>query len=289
MPDFTPSRSDAIREGLIRHAAASLHGRTTVGSRSESAPAPATIDADAPTSRPARRPHGMQWAAAALALILVGGVVGLTATAALNAGAPTAGTPTPSDPSRSQPTTASTRSPSAPATPPPTPAPSSSSIDPLLITAEGIGPYLLGGSFADAREMLGLPGPEELDPSFEDRCPWFASAGDLSPLMTYVIAETVIRDGVTTGTDVIGRVAVQDGGTGEVPLPRTEEGVGLRSTEADVRTAYPDAAEEETMHSDSALRVTEGDTSIVFEFRDGLAYMVTVLPSTEEIPAEYCA
>lgn len=31
------------------------------------------------------------------------------------------------------------------------------------------------------------------------------------------------------------------------------------------------------------------DTSIIFEFRDGLAYMVTVLPATEEIPPEHCA
>ncbi|WP_139230854.1 hypothetical protein [Microbacterium sp. cf046] len=218
----------------------------------------------------------------------MGGVVGLTATAALNAGSPTASTPAPSDSPSTQPTTTPTRSPSASASP--TPAPSEqSTIDPLLISAKGIGPYLLGGSFADAREMLGLPAPHELDPSFEDRCPWFASAGDLNPLMTYVIAQTGIRDGVTTGTDVIGSVQVQDGGTGEGPLPHTEAGVGLRSTEKDVRAAYPNATEEKTLFSDSALRVTEGDTSIIFEFRDGLAYMVTVLPATEEIPPEYCA
>lgn len=286
MPDFTPSRSDAIREELIRHAAASLHGRATVGSTSASAPT--AIHADPSTPRPARRPRGMQWAAATLALILVGGVVGLTATAALNAGTPTASTPTPSETSTTQPTTTPTPSPSTSASP--TPAPSEpSTIDPLLISAKGIGPYLLGGSYANAREMLGVPGPEERDPSFEDRCPWFASAGDLNPLMTYVIAQTVSQGGVTTGTDVIGSVGVQDGGTGDGPLPHTAEGVGLRSTEADVRTAYPDATVEETLFSDSALRVTMGDTSIIFEFRDGLAYMVTVLPATEEIPPEYCA
>lgn len=106
MPDFTPSRSDAIREELIRHAAASLHGRATVGSTSASAPT--AIHADPSAPRPARRPQGMRWAAATLALILVGGVVGLTATAALNAGTPTASTPTPSETSTTQPTTTPT-------------------------------------------------------------------------------------------------------------------------------------------------------------------------------------
>ncbi|HWI32318.1 MAG TPA: hypothetical protein VNT50_12590, partial [Microbacterium sp.] len=102
------------------------------------------------------------------------------------------------------------------------------SLDPLLITTEGIGPYRLGGSFALALETLGraerVPGEGE-EP---DRCPWFASGGSLEPLMTYVIADVIIENGASVATDVIGAVAVQDGGTGAGALPYTEAGVGLR-------------------------------------------------------------
>ncbi|MDQ7880048.1 hypothetical protein Q9R08_18810 [Microbacterium sp. QXD-8] len=171
---------------------------------------------------------------------------------------------------------------------PPTPSPSSKS-DPALISARGIGPYILGGSFAEALELLGVAEERSLPAEgFEDRCPWFASATGLDSLMTYVIADVVQESGVSAATDVIHSVSVQDGGAAGMLLPLTDAGVGLRSSEEDVRAVYPDAATEDALNADSALRVTEGRGAIVFEFRDGVAYFITVLPASEPLPAEYC-
>lgn len=84
MPVFTPERADAIRAELITQAAADLHGTRS------SVPSSSLGDA-----RPVRTPRGhrMQWAAAAIALVLVGGIAGAAITSALNAGGRT--TPNP--------------------------------------------------------------------------------------------------------------------------------------------------------------------------------------------------
>lgn len=54
-----------------------------------------------------------------------------------------------------------------------------------------------------------------------------------------------------------------------------------------MRAAYPDATEETSFASDSAIRVTDGDGSILFEFRGGLAFEITVL-ADEPAPIEFC-
>ncbi|MFG6474917.1 hypothetical protein ACFXP7_00850 [Microbacterium sp. P06] len=103
--------------------------------------------------------------------------------------------------------------------------------------------------------------------------------------MTYLIAETA---DYVTATDVIVSVAVQGNGTAE-RSPQTDAGVGLGSSEGEVLAAHPEAEPEDVLYADSALRVTDGDGSMVFQFRSGVVYMITVLPASEPVPAEYCA
>jgi hypothetical protein len=179
----------------------------------------------------------------------------------------------PSDP----PTASAAPSPSDPAPASPT---ASEPAQTVGLSTDGIGPYLLGGSFEDARLRLGVPDA----PAGEDRCPWFASAGDPQTLMTYVIAGT--PDGVTADDEIIS-VSIQGDGSAS-DSPTTAEGVGLGSSEADVAAAYPDATADDVLNSDSALRVTEGSNAMVFQFRDGAVHLVTVLPASEPVPAEYC-
>lgn len=178
-------------------------------------------------------------------------------------------------------TSAPTHVSASPSISPPPTASSSPTPDAPLITTEGIGAYRLGGSFTEAKDLLGVPGPEEGE---ADRCPWFASVSAPNTWITYLIADTV--DGVTA-SDVIASVAIQGDGTAE-GSPRTHAGVGLGSSEDEVLAAYPDAAPDQVLHADSALRVTDGDNSMVFEFRSGLVYIITVLSASEPVPAEYC-
>ena len=70
--------------------------------------------------------------------------------------------------------------------------------------------------------------------------------------------------------------------------PKTASGIGLGSTEAAVRAAYPTAVGVDAADVDFALRYTEGDGSIVFEGRDGVVQAIKVLPANAENPSEYC-
>ena len=170
-------------------------------------------------------------------------------------------------------------------TPPPatfTP-PSQTSTPPVapadLITTTGIGLYQRGASYPDAAAALGGPA----DP---DRCLWVLNArGD--QFWTWVLAET---DGTTAG-DTIDLVAIDDFAMSFAPTtaPRTAAGVGLGSTESEVRAAYPSATEAEPHNVDTALRYTDGDGSIVFAIRQGLVQGVTVLAADAAEPWEYCA
>lgn len=90
MPGFTPTRSDAIRAGLIRHAGQKLHPRRAFEAKETDAPAAGV------RVRPRR--HRPQWIAAAIALVLVGGITAGAVTAAVNGGNQIAAEPTQTTP-----------------------------------------------------------------------------------------------------------------------------------------------------------------------------------------------
>lgn len=201
----------------------------------------------------------------------IGGIIAALLLTAVLSACTTEEGPAPSDP----PTASAVASPSDSVSP--------SASEPAQtagLSADGIGPYVLGGSFEDARARLGVPDSS----AGEDRCPWFVSSGDPQTLMTYVIAG--MPDGVTADDEIIS-VSIQGDGSAD-DSPTTAEGVGLGSSESDVVAAYPDATTDSVLNSESALRVTEGSSAMVFQFRDGAVYLVTVLPASEPVPAEYC-
>jgi hypothetical protein len=71
--------------------------------------------------------------------------------------------------------------------------------------------------------------------------------------------------------------------------PKTASGIGLGSTLAQVKAAYPTAATDQSQPSmDFSLRYTEGGGSIVFSGADDIVRIVTVLAAGDENPSEFC-
>ncbi|MBN9187935.1 MAG: hypothetical protein J0I62_05440 [Microbacterium sp.] len=145
------------------------------------------------------------------------------------------------------------------------------------ITAQSLGGYALGSPLTAAARSLGA---EVAGAS----CPWAFTAR--SAWETWLLADP----DAANPTDTIALIAIDSSGLAVAPTgaPKTASGIGLGSTEAAVRAAYPTAVGVDAVDVDFALRYTEGDGSIVFEGRDGVVQAIKVLPASAENPSEYC-
>lgn len=266
MPEFTPSRSDAIRDGLIRHAAMSLHGRSVVPA--DSAANPPAAGGDLHPSASPRRHRGTQWATAAIALILVGGVIGVTATVALNSGAPVVGaTPSTSATRSATPTPTPTSTPTP--TPPPSPsvdpsqsAPPTQVEDPTdpttwMVSQAGMGPFLIGMPFPDAIILL---------PNARNACDRAYRSADNEFFIARWGAETDDPLDVVTWA--------------RAPGPVTAEGIGIGSSPEEVRAAYPDGLEVQRQ----GTYIQTGN--IYFRIETGVVDEIGV--TSGDIPWEFC-
>jgi hypothetical protein len=108
------------------------------------------------------------------------------------------------------------------------------SVPPL--TADGYGDLRIGMSIADARRVSGQPlDAEALEPEIPGACSeqqYRAADGDQLWLMFE--QDRITR--ITAG--------------GEAPHTRTEQNVGVGSTDAEVRAAYPDVIEQPAKYDD---------------------------------------
>lgn len=213
---------------------------------------------------------------------------------------PTEPEPTPS--ATSQPSQTVTPS-SAPVvgepTPTPTPtAPPYSATDwsTWTISADAVGPATLGspaGADDAALRAAFSPAPPLIDDKgtviYPFGCPntnsriWDGPGGER-------VVEVVA--GGTVGTVVIQQS--QDAAPGQQVGPKTLEGVGLGSTLAEVRGAYPDLVQTRTDAAggtrDTFWAVRSGERYIVFQVGEGSGRVATVFVSgTSEPVADYCS
>jgi len=260
MPDFTPSRSDAIRDALIRRTGSSLHGRAAT--ESMSATAPAAPGDRALAIRRVPRGHGTQWATASVALVLVAGVVAISATAALNTGAPIGAAPTTStmeSPARPTPTPTSTATPPGVPGPSATPAPLDDPADPTtwIVSQSGIGPLRIGMPFPEAVTVL---------PNASNACDHAYRGAD---------TELFIARWGTNADDHLDVVS-----WARAPGPKTAEGIGIGSSPDDVRAAYPSGVEVQRQ----GTYIQTGN--IFFRIETGAVDEIGV--TSGDIPWEYC-
>jgi hypothetical protein len=196
-----------------------------------------------------------QFVAAIVAVVLVGGGVGAVAASALSASRPIVATPTPQT---------AMPSPTPTPTPTSTPTPTTDPSDPntWIVTDDGIGPLVLGMPFADA--IAAVPGALEA-------CTYDAYSAYRSPDQFLWFTGDAGNDG--TALDLV----YWKGTDG----PRTESGIGVGSTLAEVRAAYPDAHTVEYM--DEFLRTG----NFTFTMIDGAVAGINV--STKPyVPVEFC-
>lgn len=143
----------------------------------------------------------------------------------------------------------------------PTPSPTPSAADPAdpstwVVTQEGMGPFRLGASFADASALV---------PNGQSACTG----------VTYGFDNALwVAEGNNTPGTV--QMVLWDGGQGG-PGPVTAEGIGIGSSADEVRAAYPDATEE-------GMYLRTG--AVYFDVETGAVRAIGVTPG--EIPSEFC-
>ncbi|MFF1572617.1 hypothetical protein ACFVWR_07720 [Leifsonia sp. NPDC058292] len=265
-PTFDPGRKDAIRLLVVTTA----------------------------RNNPSRQ--GRKRATLLVVLVLFAlGISGGTVAYALGAGilipAPVA-TETPTAPPVSTPTATPTP------TPTPIPAATGSPVDPSdpstwIIDFDGVGPVTLGSSFDAQRQLL---------PAFTDVTYSICSAAYLDLQAPNELSFLFIRPGdgsdVTAGIAIGSFEATRDSGP---YTPRTMEGIGLGSTEQELKAAYPDIQQTGT-YGDGAITVFYGITDgnggwIVFRVIDGRVNDIQIaneahIPNenrrVQTIPSERC-
>ncbi|PZF30824.1 MULTISPECIES: hypothetical protein [unclassified Curtobacterium] len=186
-------------------------------------------------------------------------------------------------------------------TPTPTPTPtappySATDWSTWTISADAVGPATLGspaGSDDAALRAAFSPAPPLIDDTgtviYPFGCPntnsriWDGPGGER-------VVEVVA--GGTVGTVVIQQG--QDAAPGQQVGPKTLEGVGLGSTLAEVRGAYPDLVQTRTDAAggtrDTFWAVRSGERYIVFQFGEGSDRVATVfVAGTSEPVADYCS
>ncbi|WP_417554095.1 hypothetical protein [Microbacterium sp.] len=157
-------------------------------------------------------------------------------------------------------------------------APKTDPADPATwtVTAQGIGPIELGGSFADAQATL---------PSWtgDEQCTWVDSWTSTDHSQTGLFA----RDHDDSDGDV-NMVAFESLEDTVAPAdgPRTEKGIGLGSTRDEVMAAYPDAASQKPVIADGELlRVgAQGSPAIYFAIREGASMVSAVTVTAMDEP-----
>ncbi len=202
-PDLTPREHDDMRDLVVAGAARMDH----------------------------RRRIRRQVTAAALAVVLVGGVIGGVATvSALSNRGFSAATPTPtsSATSTTSPTPTSGATPTATPTsaPPVAPDPNPAT---WVVSEDAVGPIALGTATADVKTAW---------PSAQHPCAGGYLGGDFSAMTINV------DSGESDVVRWVGVMAAPANAGNLKPLaaPHTASGIGLGSTEAQLRAAYPDLA-----------------------------------------------
>lgn len=251
MPEFTQPRSDAIRDGLIAHAAADLRPLAQAQSG-------ATPHAAPRGHRPSRRSRVARWAAVTASVIIVAGVIGVGIVSAVNRGrVPLGDAVTP--PAQSQtpsPTTTPDTTPEptvASTTPPPDPADPST----WIVSQDGMGPFTIGMPFDEALAVV---------PGMTDGC----------GRAYFLLPDRLILARATLADDAPLMVVQWSRADG----PRTAEGIGIGSTAHEVRTAYPDAEEVEIVHT--YLQVGR----VFFGLAGGVVDSIGV--TSAGVPGEFC-
>ncbi|MBN9155219.1 MAG: hypothetical protein J0J05_14665 [Microbacterium sp.] len=247
-PDLTPREHDDMRDLVVAGAARMDH----------------------------RRRIRRQVTAAALAVVLVGGVIGGVATvSALSNRGFSAATPTPTSSATS--TTTPTPTPTSGATPTATPtsvppvAPDPNNPATWSVSDDAFGPIGLGTAAADVKSVL---------PTAQHPCPGGYLDGDFSAVTIHVDSG---ESGVVRWVGVMAAPA-SAGKLTPLAAPHTASGIGLGSTEAQLRAAYPDLASAAPSRGGTVLMTGH----MYFALNEGVVWELGIAASPDDIRPGAC-
>lgn len=146
-------------------------------------------------------------------------------------------------------------------TPTPTPSPTIEPVDTVdpstwIISADGIGPVTLGQSLDEAATALARSSYTKQDLACDNPGVLLYAATGAPTVVIFVAAGSPTVAGV--------RIADYDSVLPSGASPRTEEGLGLGATVADVQAQYPDAVGEVATGSPNYTHVVGDDVWISF-------------------------
>lgn len=215
-----------------------------------------------------------QVTAAALAVVLVGGVIGGVATvSALSNRGFSAATPTPTSKATSTttPTPTSSATPTATPTSAPPVAPDPNNPATWVVSDDAFGPIGLGAAAADVKSAW---------PSAQHPCAGGYLGGDFSAMTINVDSgksDVVMWVGVMAAPANAGKLT-------PLAAPHTASGIGLGSTEAQLRAAYPDLASAAPSRGGTVL--TTGH--LYFALNEGVVWELGIAASPDDIRPGAC-
>ncbi|MFB2599503.1 hypothetical protein ACEXQE_17050 [Herbiconiux sp. P17] len=179
-------------------------------------------------------------------------------------------------------TVTATPAPTAAPTPTEAPAPDPAAYSPddvgtWVIDYAGIGPFVLDDTLADAQAVV---------PTTVDTCRPGVDTYQIAGLGFTAVSG--IEESDPAAPIVVVRMLAVDGFDPSAPQPRTETGIGIGSTVAELQSAYPELESYQGMSKTTIYRIAADGRTINFEdFGTGEIQIISVAASSG-VGSEYC-